>query len=179
MNDQSNCRARYPYLEAELKRQQFIQEIKKEKKLAIKSKKSRMKSKLNENEILSLGLASEKVASSWLNAMPLKRFHFELTKSEFLDGITLPCDWDPVKMPSLCACSENFTVAHVSNVRKDTRTRDIRHNKLRFSFANLLSDVCHDVAIETHHQPLQRETFALKSTKTFDDARLDINANRL
>ena len=55
----------------------------------------------------------------------------------------------------------------------------MRHNKLRVSFANLLSDVCHDVAIETHHQPMQRETFALKSTTTYDDARLDIKANRL
>ena len=55
----------------------------------------------------------------------------------------------------------------------------MRHNELRDSFANLLSDVCHDVEIEPHLQPLQGETFALKSTTTDDDARLDIKANGL
>ena len=49
--------------EAELKRQ-ILREIKKEKELAIKSKKMRNKSELNENEIHSLELASEKGASS-------------------------------------------------------------------------------------------------------------------
>ena len=46
-------------------------------------------------------------------------------------------------------------------------------------FANLLSDVCHDVEIEPRLQPLQLATFLLKSTKTDDDARLDIKANGL
>ena len=53
------------------------------------------------------------------------------------------------------------------------------HNELRDFFANLLSDVCHDVEIEPHLQLLQGETFALKSTTTADDARLDIKANEL
>ena len=60
---------------AELKQQQIIHEIKKEKELAIKSKKTRNKNEMNKNEIRSLDLASVKVASSWLNAMPLKRYH--------------------------------------------------------------------------------------------------------
>ena len=54
----------------------------------------------------------------------------------------------------------------------------MRHNELRESFVNLLSDVCHDVQIEPHLQPLQGETFTLKST-TDDAARLDINADGL
>ena len=44
------------------------------------------------------------------------------------------------------------------------------------SIANLLSEVCHDIVIEPHLQPLQGETIALKSTAD-DDARLDIKAN--
>ena len=55
----------------------------------------------------------------------------------------------------------------------------MRHNKLLDSFANLLIDVCHDVEIEPHLQPLQGKTFALKSKTTDDDARLDIKANGL
>ena len=55
----------------------------------------------------------------------------------------------------------------------------MRHNELRDSFANLLSDVCHDVEIEPHFQPLHGETFVLKSTTTDDDERIDIKANGL
>ena len=55
----------------------------------------------------------------------------------------------------------------------------MRHNDLRDSYAILLSDVCHDVEIELHLQPLQGEPFAVKCTTTDDDARLDIKANGL
>ena len=54
----------------------------------------------------------------------------------------------------------------------------MRHNELRDSFANLLSDVCHDVEIEPHLQSLHRETFPFKST-TDVNAGLDIKINRL
>ena len=44
----------------------------------------------------------------------------------------------------------------------------------------MLSDICHDVEIEPHLQPLQGQTFAFKSTTADDDdARIDIKANRL
>ena len=43
----------------------------------------------------------------------------------------------------------------------------------------IVEGVCHDVEIGPHLQPLQGETFALKSTTTEDDARLDIKANGL
>ena len=150
-----------------------MQEIKKEKACYQIIKRQKMKSELNKNEIYSLDLASEKGASGWLNAMPLKRYHFDLTKSEFRDGSALRCGWEPVTMPSLCACNENFTVAHALFCQKRGYTH-MRHSELRDSISNLLSDVCHDVEIEPHFQPLQGETFALKSTTTDDDARLDI-----
>ena len=63
-----------------------------------------------------------------------------------------------------------------STLRKeDTRTR---HIEICFSFPNFWSAVCHDVEIEPHLQPLQRETIALKSTTT-DDERLNIKDNEL
>ena len=110
--------------------------------------------------------------------MPLKRYHFDQTKSKFRDEIALRDGWDLVKMPSLCACNENFTVAHAFPCPKG-RYMHIRHNELRNSFANLLSDVCHDVEIELHLQALQGKTFALKSTTTADDSRSDIKTNGL
>ena len=54
--------------------------------------------------------------------------------------------------------------------KKDTPTRELRD-----SFQNLLSDVCHDVEIDSLLQQLQ--TFVLKSTTSDHDARLDIKAN--
>ena len=90
--------------------------------------------------------------------MPLKQYHFDLTKSEFRDGIALRYGWDPVKMPSLCACNENFTVAHALHCPKGYT--HMGHNELRDSIANFLSDVCHD-EIEPHHQPLQGKPLIL------------------
>ena len=81
--------------------------------------------------------------------MPLKRYHFDLTKSEFPDGIFLRYGWDPVNMPSLCACNQNFTVGHALHNPKGGYTH-IRHIELCESFANFLSDVCHDGEIEPH-----------------------------
>ena len=106
------------------------------------------------------------------------RFLFDLTKSKFCDGITLRYSCEPVKKPSICACNENFTVARALLSPKGEYT-PMRHNEIRDCFANLLCDVCHDIDIEPHLQPLQGETFALKPTTTDDDARLDIKANGL
>ena len=71
--EQFNCQVPYPYLCSKSKQnQQHIFEIKKENALGIKSKKTRIRSKLNKNESRLLDLANEKGASSWLNATPLK-----------------------------------------------------------------------------------------------------------
>ena len=54
----------------------------------------------------------------------------------------------------------------------------VRHNEIRDTFANLMSEVCRDVAVEPLLQPPDGETFDRNSTAT-DDARLDIKANGL
>ena len=59
----------------------------------LKLKKEQLKAKLTDKEIYTLDLASEKGSSSWLNALPLKRYNFNLTKSEFRDGISLRYGW--------------------------------------------------------------------------------------
>ena len=89
----------------------------------------------------------EKGASCWLNAIPLKRYTFVLTKGEFRDGIALRYGWDPIKLVSRCACGENFNVAHALHCPKGGCTH-IRHNGIRDSFANLLNEVCDDVEVE-------------------------------
>ena len=50
------------------------------------SKKSRIENNLPEMKY-TIQLASEKGASSWLNALPFSKHGFDLTKTEFCDGI--------------------------------------------------------------------------------------------
>ena len=52
----------------------------------------------------------------------------------------------------------------------------IRHNKIRDVTATLLSEVCHDVAVEPHLQSLEGETF-YATANSQDGARLDIVAS--
>ena len=81
-------------------------------------------------------------------------------------------------MPTLCSCNDNFTLAHALNCQKGEYTH-MRHNELRYFVANLFFDECHDDKIEPLLQPLQEETFALKTMTTDDAARLHIKANGL
>ena len=43
--------------------------------------------------------------------------------------------------------------------------------------AELLTEVCHDVEVEPHLQPLDDETFKYKTANVEDGARLDISMN--
>ena len=55
----------------------------------------------------------------------------------------------------------------------------IIHNEIRDFTAYLLSEVCHNVAIEPHLQPLQGEPFQGSSSNTHNGARLDVAADGL
>ena len=55
----------------------------------------------------------------------------------------------------------------------------MRHDEIRDTFANLMSEVCYDVEIEPKLQSLQGESFVNNSTKTDESARLDVKANGL
>ena len=49
----------------------------------------------NETDKYAIDFAGEKGASSWINALPLSRYNFNLNKSEFRDGIYLRYEWEP------------------------------------------------------------------------------------
>ncbi len=53
----------------------------------------------------------------------------------------------------------------------------IRHNEVRDITASLLSEVCHNVTIEPHLQPLSGEVMTLRSANTECNSRLYIAAN--
>ena len=63
-------------------------------------------------------IAQEKGASSWLIALPIKKFGFALHKSEFRDAICLRYNWSLDKLPTQCACSSSFSLDHALNCHK-------------------------------------------------------------
>ena len=52
----------------------------------------------------------------------------------------------------------------------------IHHNEVRDLVGYLLSEVCHNVAIEPQLAQLSGEVFSATSTNTADDARVDVCA---
>ena len=152
-----------------------LQKIRK-KQVQARLKKLTIKNLIKDKKAYSLDLAMEKGASCWLNALPFKRYYFDLTKVEFREGIALRYGWDPLKLPSRCACGENFNLAYALHCPNVGYTH-LRHNDIRDSFVNLLDGVCDNVEVEPCLQSLQRETSSNITTTIDDDGQLDIKAN--
>ena len=121
-------------------------------------------------------LASEKGASNWLTVLPLQEHNFTLHKTAFHDAVALRYGWDPVRLPQYCACGKKFSVEHAFTCPKGGFP-SIRHNEIRDLTAGLLTEVCHEVEVEPHLQPVTGEKFILTSSNIKDGACLDISAN--
>ena len=119
--------------------------------------------------------ASGRGVSTWLMAIPLAKYGFGLNKQAFRDAICLRYGWTPVRLPSYCPCGKVFTVAHTFSYPKGALL-SIRHNQVRDITTWLLTEVCPSVGIEPTLQPLNGESFPLRSTNTEEGARLDIRA---
>ena len=124
----------------------------------------------------SLELSMEKGASTWLSALPLKAHNFHLNKSAFKDAVHLCYGWTIPDTPSTCQCGRNFSLDHILSCPKGGFPT-IRHNEIRDITSSLLSEVCSNVVIEPHLQPLTGEQLTMRSANTDPNARLDIAAN--
>ena len=123
-----------------------------------------------------MDLGQEKGASSWLSAIPVQEHGFALHKGDFRDALCLRYNWHPTHLPTKCACGHAFSVNHAMDCRTGGfPTR--RHNEIRDITAEIMSEVCYNVMIEPQLQSLSGETFRRKTTKTEDNARLDISAD--
>ena len=118
-------------------------------------------------------LTKERGSSSWLSVLPLSEQGFHLHKGEFRDALCLRYGWSLSNTPQLCNCGKAFTVNHAM-VCHMGGFPTIRHNEIRDLTASLLTEVCPNMAIEPHLQPLSGESFRLASTNTDDGARLDV-----
>ena len=120
-------------------------------------------------------IARDRGASSWLSAMPIQKHGFALHKRAFFDAIAFRYGWRPSNLPTTCACGKPFSIDHSLNCPFGGFPT-IRHNELRDVTANLLSQICSNVQIEPHLQPLSGETLAHRTSNVDDQARLDISA---
>ena len=118
---------------------------------------------------------SEPGASSWLGALPLSQYGFDLSKGEFQDALCLRYEKTLKNLPSQCVCKSKskFTVNHALNCHNGGFI-DIRHDSIRDLEAHMMRSVCNDVETEPHLQKVVNRTNYAKSANLDDEARLDI-----
>ena len=138
-------------------------------------KKKAIMEELSEQGQLMVNLASEKGASSWLTALPLKEFGYTLNKQQFADALALRYNLNMKDCPRTCACGSSNSVNHAL-ICKLGGFVTMRHNWLRDSVATVMKTAkCKDIQIE----PLLLPTNGLQlpaGTITGDQARLDVSA---
>ena len=150
-------------------------EIKSDKQKRNEAKFELVKGRLDPQKQRILEATTEKGASSWLNTLPLKSHNFYLDKQLFWDTIYLRYGIPLARLPTNCVCGATFDVQHALTCKRGGFIT-IRHNDLRDFTAEILQEVCKDVAVEPLLTPLTGEHFDLKSTNTDDHARVDVAA---
>ena len=120
-------------------------------------------------------LACLKGASSWLTVLPLDDHAFSLHKGDFHDAVCLRYGWSLPHLPTECICGASFTVDHAFTCPHGSYPT-LCHNEIRDITAQLMSEVCPNVATEPVLQPVTNERFFHRSANTGTDARLDVRA---
>ena len=120
-------------------------------------------------------LACLKSASSWLTVLPLDEHGFSLHKGDFRDAVCLRYGWPLPHLPMECVCGTSFTVEHAFTCPHGGYP-SLRHNEIRDITAQLMSEVCPNVATEPTLQPVTNERFFHRSANTENGARLDVRA---
>ena len=120
-------------------------------------------------------LAKDKGASNWLTSLPLEKYNFSLSKSEFRDVLSMRYGWIPERLLSKCVCSEKFTIDHALSCPRGAFPT-IHHNENRDLTGTLLTDVCHDVSLEPVLQPLTGEVLNHATSNREVEARVDVTA---
>ena len=155
---------------------QLRKECAKIKEFEYKNRVNTMKLQLPPERLRLFGVSLEKGSSTWLTALPLREFGFDLSKGEFRDAICIRYGWRPVDLPLMCVCGKSFTIAH-SLMCVYGGFVNQRHNDIRDLSVSLLKEVCPNVYKEPLLQPLTGESLRLRTASTDDGARLDLSAD--
>ena len=91
----------------------------------------------------------ETSATSWLTIIPIKGEGHILNKQTFWDLLSI---WRLKLIPSHCACGNIFNLQHLLQCPKGGFVT-LRHNHIRNTAVNLLTEVCKDVRVEPTLQP--------------------------
>ena len=116
-----------------------------------------------------------KGASSWLTVLPLDEHGFSLHKGDFRDAVCLRYGWPLLHLPTECVCGTSLTVDHAFTCPHGGYPT-LRHNEIRDITAQLMSEVCPNVATEPTLQPVSNERFFHRSANIECGARLDVRA---
>ena len=100
---------------------------------------------------------------------------FYLNKQVFWDSVYLRFGIQLPRLPVKCVCGSKFDVEHALSCKIGGFV-GIRHNDVRDFTAEILDEVCSDVAVEPLLTPLSGEQFNLRSANTEEHARLDVSA---
>uniref|UniRef100_A0A1X7TJG1 Uncharacterized protein n=1 Tax=Amphimedon queenslandica TaxID=400682 RepID=A0A1X7TJG1_AMPQE len=73
---------------------------------------------LSDGRLRLFEVSCEKGASTWLSALPLKEYGFDLHKEEFRDALCLRYGWRPSGLPLTCEVPLGRDCYHPVNVRK-------------------------------------------------------------
>ena len=127
-----------------------------------------------------LEIAADKGASNWLTSLPLERYNFALSKTEWRDAVgPLRYLLPPKNFPSTCACGAPNSVIHAQNCHLGGFL-GLRHDSVRNTIANLLEKAkdCNDIEIEKHLTPLDidEKRRAPRTSNTTEGARMDVTA---
>ena len=147
-----------------------IADVKKRKCSYLCSTASQLRLTLPPDLQRAMDLSQEKGASNWLTTLPVEEFGFHLHNGALRYG------WPLHNSPATCSCGSHFTVEHALS-RPKGGYPSIRHNEIGDFTANLMTEVCHNVAIEPHLQPLTGQSLHGASSISQDGARLDVAAD--
>ena len=110
-------------------------------------------------------LACLKGASSWLIVLPLDEHGISLHKGDFCDAVCLRYDWPLPHLPMKCICGVSITVDHAFTC-PHSGYPTLHHNEIRDITAQLMSEVCPNVATEPTLQPVTNKHFFHHSANT-------------
>ena len=122
-------------------------------------------------------LACLKGASSWLTVLLLDEHGFSLHKGDFCDAVCLCYGWPLSHLPTRNVyvaphlLSITYLLVPMVAIRPSATMTEIRDIS-----AQLMSEVCPNVAIEPTLQPVTNEHFSHQSANTETGAHLDVRA---
>ena len=131
-----------------------------------------MSDELDEKGKRLLSCAKEKGASSWLSALPIRKFGYSINKQEFKDAVNLRYGWKIADLPAFCGCGSRNGIDHTLVCKKGGYV-SMRHNALRDLMGKMMEEVCKDVVIEPMLLPVDENEV---EGNTSENARLDIAA---